>query len=79
MMASLGEDQFGVLTKPTPFGRKSHFQHSQSSELKENLRIDDQAVDQTADRCHRSRIDYPDDRNIGLVDGDGWAGGPSAR
>ena len=59
--------------------RKSHFENPPSPAFEEILRIDDQAVDQTEDRRHRGRIDRPHGGDICPVDGDGWAGRPSAR
>jgi adenylate cyclase len=46
--------------------RKSHFQYSHSTKLKEVIGIDDQAVYQKADRRHCGRIDRPDGGDIRL-------------
>ena len=59
-------------------GGKRHFQHAEFSESEKIPGIDDQAVDQAADRRHRARIDRPHDRDIRALDGDGRAGKPSA-
>src|SRR6202161_3953822 len=62
----------------SPRGSNRHFQHAEFSESAQVSGIDDQAVDQAADRRHRARIDRPHDRDIRAVDGDGRAGKPSA-
>ncbi len=64
---------------PAKLGAKRYFKYAHSSEAKEVIRIDDQAVDQMADCRHRGRADHPDGGDICSVDGDGWAGGSSAR
>src|ERR1700733_9079936 len=62
----------------SPRGSNRHFQHAEFSESAQVSGIDDQAVDQAADRRHRARIDRPHDRDIRALDGDGRAGKPSA-
>jgi hypothetical protein len=58
---------------------EGHLQYFHSSELKETLRTDDQAVDQKADRHHRRRFDHPHGSDVCAVDGDGWPSRPPAR
>ena len=77
MMMVGGFEDPGDIQSASPW-RKSHFENPISPEFKEILRIDDQAVDQAADRRHRGRIDSLDGGDVHPVDGDGRAGGPSA-
>src|SRR5258708_12830441 len=44
--------------------RTAHFKYAHASELEEVLRIDDQAVDQAADRRDCGRVDHPDGGDI---------------
>src|ERR1700746_3403287 len=59
--------------------RRNYSQYLFDSKPFEVLRIDDQAVDPQKDRLDRRRIDRPHGGAVGPLDGDGWAGGPSAR
>src|SRR5229473_2166754 len=48
--------------------RTAHFKYAHASELEEVLRVDDQAVDQAADRRDRGRVDHPHGGDIRAVD-----------
>ena len=61
-----------------PKRESRHFRYAYRKPA-ETLRIDDQAVDQEADRRHRRRFDHPHGSDVCAVDGDGQPGRPLAR